>query len=135
VLLESGVLLNLCVVALLLRPVPAKSNLRSDVLYREVRQTILQCFRGFKCVNTVVFAMGDAVLIVGELNFFMTIPFAMTFWGYQLQDSAYALMYAAISSLLARLGCSVLSDKSWFHVRTVYIIGTFAAGGCCLGKE
>jgi len=134
-LIESVILLNICAAALLFRPVPTKSNIRSDALCTEVGQTVLKCLRGFKCVKTLVFALGDAGLLVGELNFFMTIPFAMTFWEYEVKDSAYVLMCAGVSSLFSRIGCSLLADMSWFNVRTVYIVASFGAGGCCIGKK
>ena len=146
VIIESGIMLHCCVAASLIRPrrrtTPKKeeetsgtfSKYRSDPLFSDLKSNMLQCLACFKNFNIMVYVIADSLSLVGTMNFFMVIPFALHSWGYSFDFAAFALSCMAVTGFVIRILVSYVADKKWFNVTKVYIVASLLQGTLSLCK-
>ncbi|XP_069959943.1 monocarboxylate transporter 14-like isoform X1 [Cherax quadricarinatus] len=103
---------------------------RSQNCFYKLFSTILRVLRAtvkditiLRHPPSLIIAVGSMLIIGGEANFNVLVPFTIQAAGHSLQTAAWCLSVAGICNFFTRLTVSFLSDYSWFNMRLCYVIG------------
>ncbi|CAL4178522.1 unnamed protein product, partial [Meganyctiphanes norvegica] len=76
-----------------------------------------------RSMRAIIIIIGSIAIINGYPQFLMTIPFALQASGHSLETAAWVVSVSAVSSFIARMAVSIMSDMPWFNMRIVYMSG------------
>ncbi|XP_069170686.1 monocarboxylate transporter 9 [Procambarus clarkii] len=93
-----------------------------------VFRSIIEDIRILRQPSCLIIAMSSTLTVNGEANFTVLVPFAIQASGHSLQAAAWCVSLAGITSFLARMCVSTLSDFPWFNMRLCYMAGVATMG-------
>ena len=138
-LIYGALMLNCCPASLVFHPVKwqkkKKEKNQSETLpkaslclkiiksIKTYGQEVIVYLKVLKYYRAVIISIGTASFMSGYINFIMLVPLKMKTEDFSLEESAWCISAAGISSMVLRLIITPLTDLPKFNMRICYLLG------------
>lgn len=96
--------------------------------------SVVKDIRILRQPSSLIIALWSTLILNGEANFMVMVPFAIQAGGHSLQTAAWCVSVAGITNFLTRMCVSTLSDLPCFNMRLCYMTGMAIMSVSVVGK-